>query len=418
MYHEKVSAVSPVASLQPVPMLDFSRQFALLRDELMPAIEAVCASQRFILGPQVASFEAAAAHACHVPHAIGCASGTDALWLALAAAGIGDPSGQAGPGCAVVTSPFSFFASASAILRVGARPLFADIDPFTFNLSPDAVRELTHTPSSPTFQAILPVHLYGQSADWDAFESLAQDIPGLVLIEDAAQAFGAAWTSPDGTLRPVGSLGTAAAFSFYPTKNLAAMGDAGLVTTHSADLAARAQSLRAHGMTRRYFHDEVGWNSRLDTLQAVVLEIKLKYLPQGNARRRELAARYHQLFLAAGIAVLTSPEHPRTIADGVILPYTDPRALPVFHQYVVRTPRRDQLRAHLTALGIGSEIYYPLPLHLQAALAHLGYRHGDFPESERAAAEVLALPIYPELRDDEQDTVVAAICDFYAETHP
>ncbi len=395
-------------------MLDFARQFAQLRDELLPAIEAVCASQRFILGPQVASFEAAAASACHVPHAIGCASGTDALWLALAAAGIGAPSGHARPGCGVVTSPFSFFASASAILRVGARPLFADIDPFTFNLSPHAVRELAHSPSAPPFQAILPVHLYGQCAEWDAFESLAQETPGLVLLEDAAQAFGAAWISPDGTLRPAGSLGTAAAFSFYPTKNLAAMGDAGLVTTHSAEVAARAQSLRAHGMTRRYFHDEVGWNSRLDTLQAAVLEIKLRYLPQGNARRRELAARYNRLFLAAGIGVLTSPEHPSTLADGVVLPYTHPRAVPVFHQYVVRAPRRDQLRAHLTALGIGSEIYYPMPLHLQAALAHLGYRPGDFPESERAAAEVLALPLYPELREDEQDTVVAAIQSFYA----
>ncbi len=411
MYHTRVSAVLSQASLQPVPMLDFARQFAQLRDELMPVIEAVCASQRFILGPQVESFEAAAALACRVPHAIGCASGTDALWLALAAAGIGSSTGNTNPASAVVTSPFSFFASASSILRAGARPMFADIDPFTFNLSPHAVRELTHAPS---FQAILPVHLYGQCADWDAFESLAQDTPGLVLIEDAAQAFGAAWTSPDGSLRPAGSLGTAAAFSFYPTKNLAAMGDAGLVTTPSPDLAARAQSLRAHGMTRRYFHDEVGWNSRLDTLQAAVLEIKLKYLPQGNARRRALAARYHQLFLAAGIGVLTSPEHPRSIADGVVLPYTHPRALHVFHQYVIRAPRRDELRAHLTALGIGSEIYYPLPLHLQAALAHLGYRPGDFPESERAAAEVLALPIYPELREDEQDTVVAAIRAFYA----
>ena len=413
MYHTRVSAVLSQASLQPVPMLDFARQFAQLRDELMPAIEAVCASQRFILGPQVESFEAAAALACHVPHAIGCASGTDALWLALAAAGIGTPSGQPQPGCGVVTSPFSFFASASSILRTGARPIFADIDPFTFNLSPHAVRELARTPSAPPFQAILPVHLYGQCADWDAFESIAQDTPGLVLIEDAAQAFGAAWTSPDGTLRPAGSLGTAAAFSFYPTKNLAAMGDAGLVTTPSPAVAARAQSLRAHGMTRRYFHDEVGWNSRLDTLQAAVLEVKLKYLPQGNARRRSLAARYNQLFLSAGIGVLTSPDHPATIADGIVLPYTHPRTLHAFHQYVIRAPRRDELRAHLTALGIGSEIYYPLPLHLQAALAHLGYRPGDFPESERAAAEVLALPIYPELREDEQDTVVAAIHAFY-----
>ncbi len=416
MYDKWVSAVLPQASLQPVPMLDFARQFAQLREELMPAIEAVCASQRFILGPQVESFEAAAAHACHTPHAIGCASGTDALWLALAAADIGDPSSHTPSRSRVITSPFSFFASASAILRAGAHPGFADIDPFTFNLSPTAVRELARAPGSPPIQAILPVHLYGQCVDWDAFRSLANDFPGLILIEDAAQAFGAAWTSPDGTLRPAGSLGTAAAFSFYPTKNLAAMGDAGLVTTASASLDERARALRAHGMRRRYFHDELGWNSRLDTLQAAVLQIKLKYLPQGNARRRLLAARYHQLFLAAGIGVLTSPERPATIADGVVLPYTDPRALHVFHQYVIRAPRRDELRVHLTTLGIGSEIYYPLPLHLQAALAHLGYHLGDFPESERAAAEVLALPIYPELREDEQDTVVAAIRAFYAGT--
>lgn len=384
-------------------MLDFSRQFAAIREEVMEAIEQVCASQRFILGPAVEAFEAAAAQACATPHGIGCSSGTDALWLALAAAGIGSE-----PGHAVITTPFSFFASASAIVRAGARPVFADIDPLTFNLSAQSAAQALAQHGN-AVKAILPVHLYGQCADWDQFASLADQNPGLLLIEDAAQAFGAAW---DG--RPAGSLGDAAAFSFYPTKNLSAFGDAGLVTTRSTALAEHARSLRAHGMTRRYFHDEVGWNSRLDTLQAAVLEVKLCHLPAWNQQRRTLAARYNELFLAAGIATLTSPESPKTIADGVVLPYTAPSAQHVFHQYVIRAPRRDELRAHLTAQNIGSEIYYPLCLHQQHALNSLGYRTGDFPESERAAAEVLALPIYPELRDDEQQTIVEAIRQFYS----
>jgi dTDP-4-amino-4,6-dideoxygalactose transaminase len=212
----------------------------------------------------------------------------------------------------------------------------------------------------------------------------------------------------------VGSLGDAAAFSFYPTKNLSAFGDAGLMTTRSSAMDEHARSLRAHGMRRRYFHDEMGWNSRLDTLQAAVLEVKLKYIAGWNQQRRELAARYQQLFLAAGIAFIPSAEKPGSMADGVILPFTHPRAQHVFHQYVVRAPQRDELRAYLAERGIGSEVYYPLSLHQQAALEYLGYRTGDFPESERAAAEVLALPMYPELRHDEQDVVVEAIRSFYA----
>jgi dTDP-4-amino-4,6-dideoxygalactose transaminase len=387
-------------------MLDFSRQYAALRDELMQTIEAVCLSQRFILGPQVESFERAAALACHVPHAIGCASGTDALWLALASANIGTSSSVPSSD-AVITTPFSFFASASAILRAGARPVFADIDPLTFNLSPDAVAEVLAKET--TVRAILPVHLYGQCADWGAFSALQQRTPGLLLVEDAAQAFGATW---DGI--PAGALGDAAAFSFYPTKNLSAMGDAGLVTTRSSAIDTHARSLRAHGMQRRYFHEEVGWNSRLDSLQAAVLELKLKYLAGWNQRRRELAANYNQLFLAAGIGVHTTRENPATIADGVVLPYVHPRAQPVFHQYVVRVPRRDELRAHLTGLGIGSEVYYPLPLHRQPALRDLGYRPEEFPEACRAAGEVLALPLYAELREQEQEMVVEAIQQFYA----
>src|SRR5580698_7802493 len=252
---------------QPVQMLDFSRQFASLRQELLDTIESVCASQRFILGPQVASFEHAAAQACAVPHAIGCASGTDAIWLALAAANIG-------PGDTVITTPFSFFASVSAILRCGAQPLLADIDPVTFNLSAPAVEEALHAHKKAhkksRIKAILPVHLYGQCADMDAFAALKQT-HNLLLIEDAAQAFGATWNNI-----PAGALGDAAAFSFYPTKNLSAMGDAGLVTTLSTEIDDHARILRAHGMRRRYYHDEIGWNSRLDSLQAAVLEVKLR----------------------------------------------------------------------------------------------------------------------------------------------
>jgi dTDP-4-amino-4,6-dideoxygalactose transaminase len=399
--------------VQAVPFLDFSRQFAAIRDEVMAAIGEVCESQRFIFGPQVASFERAAALACAAPHALGCASGTDALWLAFAAAGIGDSADatRSPHQDAVITTPFSFFASASSVLRAGARPLFADIDPHTFNLSPDSVEELLSqygAGEKEFVRAILPVHLFGQCADWDSFIRLQQNHPGLLLIEDAAQAFGATWNGI-----PAGGLGDAAAFSFYPTKNLSAFGDAGLLTTRSSQIDQRARSLRAHGMTRRYFHDEVGWNSRLDTLQAAVLEVKLRHLPAWNQQRRTLAARYNELFLAAGIAVQTSPESRKTISDGVVLPYTAPRAQHVFHQYVIRAPRRDALRAHLIAQNIGSEIYYPLCLHQQDALKSLGYRTGDFPESERAAAEVLALPIYPELRDDEQQTIVEAIRNFY-----
>jgi len=376
----------------------------------MQAIAQVCASQRFILGPEVESFERAAALACASPHAIGCASGTDALWLGLAAAGIGD-SAQATrrhEQDAVLTTPFSFFASASAILRAGARPIFADIDPLTFNLAPPSVEQALKLHGE-SIKAILPVHLYGQCADMDAFTLLQNQHPGLLLIEDAAQAFGATWNNT-----PAGALGDAAAFSFYPTKNLSAYGDAGLLTTRSTALADRARSLRSHGMTRRYFHDEVGWNSRLDDLQAAVLHVKLPYVAAWSQQRRTLAARYSQLFLEAGIGVLTSPQSPKTIADGIVLPWTHPSAQHVFHQYVIRAHRRDELRAHLATHHIGSEVYYPLCLHEQAALASLGYKTGDFPESERAAAEVLALPIYPELREDEQQTVVETIRRFYA----
>jgi dTDP-4-amino-4,6-dideoxygalactose transaminase len=375
-------------------MLDFARQYASIRNEVLSAIEEVCDSQKFILGPAVDSFEKAAARACQVPHAIGCGSGTDALWLSLAAAGVG-------AGDTVITTPFSFFASVSSIVHCGGRAILADIDPRTFNLSADAVEEAIRSLPDTKIKAVLPVHLYGQCADWDAFRHLQQRY-GLILIEDAAQAFGAAWNG-----QPAGSLGDLAAFSFYPTKNLSAFGEAGLVTTGSEQLAERIRMLRSHGMRRRYYHDEIGWNSRLDSLQAAVLEVKLRHLPRWNEQRRQIANHYDELFIRAGLAGLTTQE-------GIVLPYTDPRATHVFHQYVIRVPRRDALRQYLTERQIGSEIYYPLPLHLQTSLTQLGYRAGDFPISEKAAEEVLALPMFSELRPDEQEAVVAAIRAFYA----
>ena len=375
----------------PVPILDLSRQYAAVGDEIARAVADVCAGGRFVLGREVSEFEAAVTASTDAREAVGCASGTDALWLAMAALGIGE-------GDAVVTTPFSFFATVSSILRAGARPVLADIDPGSFNISADAVTEAVRTDGD--IRAIMPVHLYGQCADWDALSPVAAK-HGLLLIEDAAQAFGAGWNGVR-----AGALGDAAAFSFYPTKNLSAWGDAGLTTFRDPLAGERARALRAHGMRRRYFHDEVGWNSRLDTVQAAVLLVKMKYIAQWNDDRRSVASRYAAMFAETGLV--------GSVADGgIVLPTADPRGMHVWHQYVVRAPRRDDLRAHLAAQGVGSEVYYPVPLHLQDALRELGYREGQFPESERAAREVLALPIYPELREDEQARVVEAVAGFF-----
>jgi len=375
-------------------MLDLKRQYRPLHQELVDAVSHVLETQQFILGEPVAAFERAAAEQLGVAHAIGCSSGTDALWLALAAAGIG-------PGDTVLTTPFSFFASVSCILRAGATPVLADIEPATFNLDPKAADAVLNGPRGAEIKAILPVHLYGQCADWTAFWHLGKK-HGVKLIEDAAQAWGADWNGVK-----AGALGDAAAFSFYPTKNLSAAGDAGMVTTNSDEVAERARMLRQHGMRRRYYHDEVGWNTRMDGFQGAILSVKLKYIASWNHARRMAAKKYHALFHAAGLAEAGPyPTH------GLVLPHEVPGTHHVWHQYVVRTPRRDQLREFLAARKIGSEIYYPVPLHLQDALASLGYREGAFPEAERAAREVLALPIFPELREDEQQTVVAAIAEF------
>ena len=375
-------------------MLDLARQYEPLHRELLEALEQVLNTRQFILGDAVSSFERAAVGQLGVAHAIGCSSGTDALWLAVAAAGIG-------PGMSVVTTPFSFFASVSAILRAGAAPVLADIDPVTFNLDPAAVESALESHRGAPVRAVLPVHLYGQCADWDAFSRIARE-RGLLLIEDAAQAWGAEWNGAK-----AGALGDAAAFSFYPTKNLSAAGDAGMVATSNDEIAERARMLRQHGMRRRYHHDEPGWNARMDGFQGAILGVKLKYIAGWNEARRNVAVRYEALFRSAGLTDRGPyPEH------GIVLPLEVAGAHLIWHQYVIRCARRDGLREFLTSRGIGSEIYYPVPLHMQEALRSLDYREGDFPEAERAAREVLALPIFPELREDEQQIVVAAIAEF------
>ena len=377
-----------------VPMLDLRRQYQPLHRELLEALGDVLETQNFILGEPVVAFERAATEQLGVKHAVGCSSGTDALWLSLAAAEIG-------PGSAVITSPFSFFASVSCILRAGATPLMADIDPATFDLDPKAVESLLDDPKGKQVRAILPVHLYGQCADWTAFAKVGRE-RNLTLIEDAAQAWGAEWNGVK-----AGGLGDIAAFSFYPTKNLSAAGDAGMVATNSDKLAERAQMLRQHGMRRRYHHDEVGWNARLDGFQGAILRVKLKYIAGWNEARRAVAERYDSLLRAGGLA-----EKGPYPGRGVVLPHEVRGARHVWHQYVIRSARRDALREFLAARKIGSEIYYPVPLHMQEALKSLGYQEGSFPEAERAAREVLALPIFPELREDEQQTVVNAIAKF------
>jgi dTDP-4-amino-4,6-dideoxygalactose transaminase len=373
-------------------MLDLNRQYQAIREEVLAAIERVCASTHYILGEEVSALERELATFTGAASAVGCASGTDALWLALLAADIQ-------PGELVITTPFSFFASASAIARAGARPVFCDIDPRTFNLNPTSVTAKLRLSRHQRVRALLPVHLYGQCADMDAFSQLASEHK-LIMIEDAAQAIGASWKK-----QRAGALGMAAAFSFYPTKNLSAYGDAGCITTNDAELAERLRRLRNHGSPRRYVHEEFGWNSRLDAIQAAILRVKLPHVENWNEQRRQRATAYDKLLLASGLGGPDSP---------VTLPWRDLNAHHVFHQYVIRAQHRDALRQFLADRQIGSEIYYPIPLHLQTCFAYLGYREGDLPEAERAAREVLALPMFPELTEDEQKRVVEGIAEFYS----
>jgi dTDP-4-amino-4,6-dideoxygalactose transaminase len=369
-----------------VPFLDLRAQFATIADRILSAVGPIFESQQFVLGPAVEQFERAAAEAIGTRHAIGVASGTDALLLSLRALDVG-------PGDDVITTPFTFFATAGAIYNAGARPVFADIEPATFNLDPAAV-ERAWTDAT---RAVLPVHLYGQMADLEPLLDLCE-ANGVALVEDAAQAIGANGLVR-GAWRPAGAAGRAGAFSFFPTKNLGAYGDGGLITTDDDALAARLRRLRVHGGERTYHHEEVGFNSRLDALQAAILHAKLPSLAGWNGQRRANAAWYDRR-----LADLAHVRTPAARAD----------RFHIYHQYTIRAERRDELKRHLDARGVGSMVYYPLPLHLQPCFRPLGYSEGDFPESERAAAEVLSLPIYPELSEAQREEVCAAIEAFYA----
>ncbi len=384
-----------------VPLLDLKAQYAQIRAEVLPVIERVCASQRFILGDEVLGLEDEVARYCSSAAGIGVSSGTDALLLALMALEI-----KAGD--EVITSPYTFFATAGTIARLGARPVFCDIDPVTFNLSPAAVQDfidrqcvvkagqLINRSTGGAVKALMPVHLYGQSADMDPLMALAKQYR-LKVIEDAAQAIG---TEYKNGVR-VGAIGDIGCFSFFPTKNLGAFGDAGLCTTNDADLAESMRVLRVHGGKPKYFHSVIGGNFRIDELQAAVLRVKLKYLDRWTQGRQRNAAFYNAAFADAHFAnKLATPSVPQ---DG----------RHIFNQYIVRVQKRDALKDFLGKRGVGTEIYYPVPMHMQKCFEYLQHRAGDFQESERAALETLALPIYPELEPAQLQHVVAKVAEFY-----
>ncbi len=368
-----------------VPALDLKAQYQGIRDEIESVIRRVLENQMFIQGPEVEALENELAEYCGAARGIGCASGTDALLLPLMALGIG-------AGDEVVTTPYSFFATAGSIWRTGARPVFVDIDPETYNIDPDKI-EAAITPRT---KVIIPVHLYGQTADMDPILEIARKYD-LFVLEDAAQAIGAAYQG-----RQAGTLGQAAAFSFYPSKNLGGFGDGGMMTTDDPVLGRKLARLRVHGMEPKYHHHEVGINSRLDAIQAAILRVKLRHLDSWTIQRREAAARYRSLFEAHGLT------------DLVTLPLEQSGCYHVYNQFVVRVPApiRDPLREYLTGRQIGTEIYYPIPLHLQPCFTMLGHHPGDFPETELAARETVAMPMYPELTDEQQRYVVGSIRQF------
>lgn len=367
-----------------VPLLDLQAQYASLRDEMRTCIERVLESQRFVLGDEVRRLESSIAEYCETNHAVGCASGSDALLLALMALDI-----EAGD--EIVTTPFSFFATASCVVRLGARPIFVDIDPITYNIDASQVADAITSRT----KGIMPVHIYGQCAEMDPLLALGERF-GVPVIEDAAQAIGATDRG-----RRAGSMGVLGCFSFYPTKNLGGAGDGGLVTTSNDELAQRLRRLRTHGGLTEYQHIEVGINSRLDELQAAVLNVKLAHLDRWSNERAQRAAVYTQLLTEADLGF------------EVITPFVRPDCRHIFHQYVISVPRhRDALMEHLQKCGVGTKVYYPIPLHRQECFSYLGYKEGAFPEAERAAAETFALPAYPELSEAQQAYVVDSIKSF------
>lgn len=367
----------------PIPLLDLHAQYEPLREAVLAAVVRVCDSQRYIMGPEITAFENEIADLIGVRHAVAVSSGTDALLLALMALDVQH-------GDEVITTTYSFFATAGAIARVGARPVLVDIDPLTFNIEPAAVSRAL----GPRTKAILPVHLFGLSADLDPLMETASQA-GVPVIEDAAQAIGATYHG-----RPAGGVGTMGCFSFFPSKNLGAFGDAGLLTTNDPAVAKRARLLRTHGMEPRYYHHAVGGNFRMDAIQAAVLRVKAPHLAAWTEARRMNASRYTRLFGEAGLL------------DRVTLPVEPAGRRHIFNQFVIRVADRDGLKRHLDAAGIGNEIYYPVPLHQQPCFADLGYRSGDCPHAELAAAESLAIPIYAELSLGQQQTVVGTIAEF------
>jgi len=374
-----------------LPILDLSRAYAEIRGEVRGVLERVFEAQTFILGREVRAFEEHVESYLELPEgsAVGCASGTDALILALMALDVG-------PGDEVVTTPYSFFATTGAVVRLGARPVFADIDPATGNIDlAEAERRLT-----PRTRAFLPVHLFGQIVPLEGVSELCAE-RGVAVVEDAAQAFGA-WRRVENRIVRAGVMGDVGCYSFFPTKNLGGCGDGGMVVTRDAERAKRLRRLRVHGEGRTYFHEEVGLNSRLDALQAAVLDVKLPHLERWNAERRLCADRYRLLFESRGLT------------DRVTLPVELAGNYHIYHQYVVRVPDRDRLMVYLDGLGLTTRVYYPLPLHLQPCFAFLGGRPGDCPQAERLSREALALPIFPGLEAEEQERLVEAIAVFMA----
>ncbi len=366
-----------------VPLLDLVAQHQTIREDVMAVVTRVFDSQQFVMGAEVADFEREVGEYCHAKHAIGCASGSDALLLALMALGVGE-------GDEVITTSFTFFATASAVTRLGARPVFVDIAYDDFNLNV----ELLERAITPSTKAIMPVHLFGQCARMDVIADIAAK-HNLPIVEDAAQAIGA-----DFQTRRAGTMGAIGCFSFFPSKNLGGAGDGGLMTTEDDELAAKLRILRVHGMEPKYYHQVVGINSRLDALQAAVLRVKLRRLDDWSEARRANAARYEQWFAAAGV-------------EEIVLPKAHDYSRHIYNQYTIRCQRRDELKAHLQAAGIGTEVYYPVPLHLQECFAFLGGKLGDLPETEQAMRECLSLPIYAELTADQQQYVVEKIAEFY-----
>ena len=410
-----------------VPLLDLKAQYQTIRDEIKEAVDEVLESQHFILGPKVEALEEAVAPYCGCQCAVGVSSGTDGLLIALMAAGIGSGHG-------VITTPFTFFATGGSIVRAGSRPFFVDIDPMTYNVDPVAIRafveaecrsesgtgRLVHGKTGVSIRAIMPVHLYGQCADMDGILEIANEY-GLVVVEDGAQAIGAEYPSIHNEVPSrAGSMGHFGCFSFFPSKNLGGFGDGGMVTTNDTETADRLKILRVHGSKPKYYHHLVGGNFRLDALQAAVLLVKLKYLDSWTAKRRQNAAYYNALFQQSSLVEKGFIVPPRAVweSGSKINPQSairNPQLIGhIYNQYVIRAKERDELRAYLSEQNIGTEIYYPLALHQQQCFVELGCKAGDFPKSEKAAAETLALPVYPELDQVQQEYVVEQISSFYA----